>query len=161
MSWGPITSKPPRTPTARKEYVCDWCGEKIEAGEQYVTWPWKDGEAVYSVKVHQECNDAIDREYRGMTAEETQQWRGTHEACVRCGNEFAISVYVTIYGAMPPCRPELCPYCMTQVNCTTCRFYALKADGPPTPWWCARHGCWQDGDPHQAACDEWARSARS
>lgn len=44
---------------AKKQHRCDWCPEKIEAGQPYARYRWfgDDGPAV--VKMHPECYDAM------------------------------------------------------------------------------------------------------
>ena len=46
------------TPTARKPHRCWWCAERIEPGEKYNRWVWKDGRDLLAVKCHPECYDA-------------------------------------------------------------------------------------------------------
>lgn len=43
---------------ARKEYDCQWCGEKINKGKEYESWAWVDGGDISTVRVHQECAEA-------------------------------------------------------------------------------------------------------
>jgi len=43
----------------RKAYRCDWCDERIEAGEPSVCWVSKDGSDLYQTRVHPECNRAL------------------------------------------------------------------------------------------------------
>jgi hypothetical protein len=59
MSWTQLSSE---RPVARKEHKCDWCAEKIKKGEQYYTYTGKyDGE-FQSIKMHNECYEAMRRE---------------------------------------------------------------------------------------------------
>jgi len=46
------------TPTARKEHVCDWCGEKILRGEQYSRWNGIFEGDFQSNPLHTECDKA-------------------------------------------------------------------------------------------------------
>ena len=46
---------------ARKQHVCDWCGEKIEPKTKY--WRWfgvVEGDAS-TTKMHEECSEALER----------------------------------------------------------------------------------------------------
>lgn len=50
------------TPTAVKQHKCCWCGQMIEAGEQYRRYRyWCDGDAG-TVKLHAECFEAMQDE---------------------------------------------------------------------------------------------------
>lgn len=43
---------------SRKAKRCDWCDEMIEVDQPKVSWMWKDGGDVHSVKMHPECYGA-------------------------------------------------------------------------------------------------------
>ena len=43
---------------ARKQYVCDWCGQPINIGDAYSRWRWF-GDIVCTVRAHEECIDAV------------------------------------------------------------------------------------------------------
>lgn len=45
---------------ARKKHTCDWCGEHIEKGAEYVRWSSFDKKTVRTTKVHFECLAAFD-----------------------------------------------------------------------------------------------------
>lgn len=51
---------------ARKEHVCDWCGEKIEPKTKYRTWFGIVEGDVSNSKTHPECDEASN-EYVGET----------------------------------------------------------------------------------------------
>lgn len=44
---------------ARKAHCCEWCGERIEIGEQYKRYRYFDGGDAGTVKLHSECFDAM------------------------------------------------------------------------------------------------------
>ena len=46
------------TRVALKQHYCWWCGEKIEPGEEYYRWVWKDDGELLPTKVHPECRVA-------------------------------------------------------------------------------------------------------
>jgi len=46
------------THIARKRHQCWWCGESIRPKSEYVSWAWKDGQRVSTVKTHVECQQA-------------------------------------------------------------------------------------------------------
>lgn len=47
------------TPIARKAHICKWCGERIDAGQQYVrSRVVVDGDAA-TQKLHSECDKAL------------------------------------------------------------------------------------------------------
>ena len=50
------TTETKKTKSSRKEYDCDYCGEKIEFNNSYVTWHTY-GEATTSL--HPECYQAL------------------------------------------------------------------------------------------------------
>ena len=53
---------------ARKTYACDWCGERIEIGEPYSRYMWREhGDAPQPVRLHPECLDVADNLERGET----------------------------------------------------------------------------------------------
>jgi hypothetical protein len=45
---------------AAKDHACEWCGERIEAGQPYESWLWCEGGTVSQVKAHPECRSAWD-----------------------------------------------------------------------------------------------------
>ena len=48
-----------KTQRARKPHRCWWCDGRIEPGEMYVRWVWKEpGETPLVVETHPECRDA-------------------------------------------------------------------------------------------------------
>lgn len=46
---------PTQTLTARKAHLCMSCGERINAGEQYLRWRCYDDGDAGTVKMHPEC----------------------------------------------------------------------------------------------------------
>lgn len=46
------------TPIARKEHICDWCGEKILKGEKYFKTVQVDCGNIIVIKMHKECDRA-------------------------------------------------------------------------------------------------------
>lgn len=44
-------------PTARKEHVCEFCGEKIAIGQKYVRQTTIYDGTIYDFAIHQECNE--------------------------------------------------------------------------------------------------------
>lgn len=44
---------------AKKQHRCDWCPEKIEAGESYKRYRWFGDDGAAVVKMHPECYDAM------------------------------------------------------------------------------------------------------
>ena len=51
-----------KTPIARKDYKCDWCGEACYRGFVYIKDTFvEEGEGFYTSKLHPECSDASDR----------------------------------------------------------------------------------------------------
>lgn len=44
-------------PTARKEHVCEFCGEKIAIGQKYVHQTTIYDGTIYDFAIHQECNE--------------------------------------------------------------------------------------------------------
>lgn len=55
------TSFHERLSRARRAYKCSWCGERIEAGEQYRSYGWRDGSDSGHEKMHTECYGAMCR----------------------------------------------------------------------------------------------------
>lgn len=48
-------------PIARKEHICEWCGEKIEKGEKYYRYVgFYDGN-FQNTPLHLECAEAMDK----------------------------------------------------------------------------------------------------
>lgn len=47
--------------SSRKTHGCSWCSELIEAGEGYVRWRWFGGDDPTTVKLHLECEEAMNR----------------------------------------------------------------------------------------------------
>ena len=45
--------------SAKNPHICSWCNERIEAGESYKRWRWFDCGDASTVKMHPECNDAL------------------------------------------------------------------------------------------------------
>ncbi len=48
----------PKTVLAKKAHGCDWCGQRIEPGEGYVTYRWFNGGDAGTSKMHPECDKA-------------------------------------------------------------------------------------------------------
>ena len=46
---------------ARKPHTCDWCGDEISAGSQYLKGARGDGEDLDSWRLHMECHEAVRR----------------------------------------------------------------------------------------------------
>ncbi len=52
------------TPKARKNHICDWCGQLTEKSETYYRYTGNhDGDFQYT-KLHLECRDAMDRDIK-------------------------------------------------------------------------------------------------
>lgn len=66
-------SSPSRTPTARKQHVCQLCLQPIEVGTTYETWRCVVDDTKSTVKVHQACW-ALLQEYG-----EPVPWEGYYE----------------------------------------------------------------------------------
>lgn len=47
---------------ARKRHRCDWCGERIEIGDPYTRYRWFDSGDAGTVRMHPECNAAMNDE---------------------------------------------------------------------------------------------------
>lgn len=48
-------------PIARKEHVCEWCGEKIEKGEKYYRYTGIYDGDFQNTPLHLECQTAADK----------------------------------------------------------------------------------------------------
>lgn len=48
--------------SARKNHRCSWCGESIGLLESYLRYRWYDGSDATTVKLHEECMDALDKD---------------------------------------------------------------------------------------------------
>lgn len=71
------------THTARKPHRCQWCWDRIEAGEQYRRYFWSDGGDSAGVKMHPECYDDSTR----VAREEGGQFEFTPGSYERPGME--------------------------------------------------------------------------
>lgn len=47
------------THKAKKAHRCDWCWQRIEPAEQYKRYRWFGSGEAATVKMHQECHDAM------------------------------------------------------------------------------------------------------
>lgn len=56
---------PAATRKARKAHNCYWCNTAIERGEVHTYWVWADGGTLTTVRMHNECIEAMDREGDG------------------------------------------------------------------------------------------------
>lgn len=89
------------THTARKKrHVCDWCGQLVEIGEQYEQWHWFDDGDAGTVRMHTECERALQAaamESLGHTVEFSPGdnprgcWCGHDRDCERCHHRSASS----------------------------------------------------------------------
>jgi hypothetical protein len=58
-----------KTPKARKEYRCGWCGQKIEVGLKHFSRAYVWNGDFNTDRMHLECKDAMDRSDTGMLSE--------------------------------------------------------------------------------------------
>ncbi len=73
--------------SARKRHECTWCAEMIEVGESYVWWSYFDDNGASRVKLHPECDEALN-ESQVNEWDEGEQPRGCYcgfdADCERC-----------------------------------------------------------------------------
>lgn len=50
-----------REPVAKKPHVCSMCGREINIGEKYIRFSGKDGSYMFDIKLHEFCNNVIDK----------------------------------------------------------------------------------------------------
>lgn len=62
------------TRTAKKEYQCDLCGEKINVGEKYVRYSGKYDGYMFDDKYHTQCKGIIDKYCRNQGEYEYDEW---------------------------------------------------------------------------------------
>lgn len=85
MSWTLLSTS---QPVARKEYLCEWCPERIQVGEKHAQYAGVMDGYIQNTRMHLECLDASHREWdswneelcqerhlRGMTCDETEAAR--------------------------------------------------------------------------------------
>lgn len=71
--------------TAAKNHVCDWCGERIDAGGKYWRWRWFDSGDASTCKAHPECYEAMLRAAQDEGGEITFS-RGDNPRGCDCGH---------------------------------------------------------------------------
>ncbi len=50
-----------KTVVANRGHNCHWCGQRIRAGERYITYCYMDGGSATRMKLHPECHAACGR----------------------------------------------------------------------------------------------------
>ena len=71
MSWDHISSGSSR---ARKEHICDWCGQTIVKGEVCCWFVGKCVSDFQHTKLHAECDMAMKRDMRALLSADNYQF---------------------------------------------------------------------------------------
>lgn len=122
----------PEVRRARKIHRCNWCGERIEKGEQYEN-TFQCWDSAWRSKMHMECGLASRAyDYGGDTIELIGQWQRGHK---HESNWYTVAEGVMDFcpgcikeasePAVPP-EPFICPHCNRQ--CDTWFDRCLDAD---------------------------------
>lgn len=97
---------------ARKEHICNYCGEKIEKGETYRSAFLKDGGDVYQWKGHLRCNFIARELWRYIDSDDGMQAEDFQEGC----SEFC---YAFVCPDCEHYKNEECtqdkPYCLDKI----------------------------------------------
>lgn len=73
---------------ARKEHICEYCGEKILRGEKYLSAFLKDGGDVWQWKTHLHCDFIANELWRYINPTDGMQQEHFQEGCTEFCTEF-------------------------------------------------------------------------